>query len=165
MAKNIDVNLINHIVNTYSDTILRIAYQYTKNIHDSEDIVQDTLFSVMKRGAENLSSLSEEKLKAYIIRVTINKCNDFHRKRSRRKVVSLEDIEPVFTPEEQNVLDEVNRLPEKYRNVIYLHYYEGYQVNEIAEILGVKPSTISSQLNRARAKLKDYLTEESYENL
>ena len=65
MAKNIDVNLINHIVNTYSDTILRIAYQYTKNINDSEDIVQDTLFSVIKRGAENLSSLSEEKLKAF----------------------------------------------------------------------------------------------------
>lgn len=165
MAKNIDVNLINHIVNTYSDTILRIAYQYTKNIHDSEDIVQDTLFSVMKRGAENLSSLSEEKLKAYIIRVTINKCNDFHRKKSRRKVVSLEDAEPVFTKEEESILDEVNSLPEKYRNVIYLHYYEGYGVNEIAEILGAKPSTISSQLNRARAKLKDILTEESYENI
>ena len=152
MAKNIDVNLINHIVNTYSDTILRIAYQYTKNINDSEDIVQDTLFSVIKRGAENLSSLSEEKLKAYIIRVTINKCNDFHRKKSRRK-------------EEESIFDEVNSLPEKYRNVIYLHYYEGYGVNEIAEILGAKPSTISSQLNRARAKLKDILTEESYENI
>ncbi|MCR5653939.1 MAG: sigma-70 family RNA polymerase sigma factor [Ruminococcus sp.] len=162
MAKNIDVNLINHIVNTYSDTILRIAYQYTQSIYDSQDIAQDVFLAIMKK---DISALSEEKLKAYIIRATINKCNDFHRKKSRRKVISLEDAEPVFTPEEQNVLDEVNSLPEKYRNVIYLHYYEGYRVNEIAEILGAKPSTISSQLSRARAKLKDYLTEESYENL
>ena len=162
MAKNIDVNLINHIVNTYSDTIIRIAYQYTQSIHDAQDIAQDVFLAVMKRG---VLPLSEEKLKAYIIRVTINKCNDFHRKRTRRKVISPEDAEPVFTIEEQNVLDEVNSLPEKYRNVIYLHYYEGYKVNEIAEILGVKPSTVSSQLNRARAKLKDILTEESYENI
>ena len=162
MAKNIDVNLINHIVNTYSDTILRIAYQYTKNIYDAQDIAQDVFLAVMKR---NLNALSEEKLKAYIIRATINKCKDFHRKRLRRKVVSLEDVEPVFSPEEQNVMDEVNRLPEKYRNVIYLNYYEGYRVNEIADILGTKPSTVSSQLSRARAKLKDILTEESYENL
>ncbi|MBQ7505257.1 MAG: RNA polymerase sigma factor [Ruminococcus sp.] len=162
MAKNIDVNLINHIVNTYSDTILRISYQYTKSVYDAQDIAQDVFLAVMQK---DISSLSEEKLKAYIIRATINKSNDFHRRRTRRKVVSLEDVEPVFTTEEQSVLDEVNRLPEKYRNVIYLHYYEGYKVNEIADILGVKPSTVSSQLNRARAKLKDILTEERYENI
>lgn len=160
--KNIDVNQITRIVNTYSDTILRIAYQYTKNIHDSEDIAQDVFLAVMKK---NISSLSEERLKAYIIRTTINKCNDFYRKSSRRKVVPLDEAAGLFTPEEQSVIDEVNSLPEKYRNVIYLHYYEGYGVNEIAEILGTKPSTVSSQLNRARAKLKKLLTEESYENL
>ncbi|MBR1731328.1 MAG: sigma-70 family RNA polymerase sigma factor [Ruminococcus sp.] len=160
--KNIDVNHINHIVNTYSDTILRIAYQYTKNIHDSQDIAQDVFLAVMKR---DTSKLSEDSLKAYIIRTAINKCNDFHRKKARRKIVPLDEAVELFTPEEQSVIREVNSLPEKYRNVIYLHYYEGYQVNEIAEILGTKPSTVSSQLNRARAKLKTLLTEDDYENI
>ena len=160
--KNIDVNQINHIVEEYSDTILRIAYQYTKNTYDSQDIAQDVFLSVIKK---DISNLSEERLKAYIIRTAINKCNDFHRKRSRRRIVPLDEAAELFTPEEQSVIDEVNKLPEKYRNVIYLHYYEGYGVNEIAEILGSKPSTISSQLNRARAKLKMLLTEDNYENI
>ena len=162
MAKNIDVDLINHIVKTYSDTILRIAYQYTKNVHDSQDIAQEVFLAVMRR---DLSKFGEERLKAYIIRTAIYKCNDFQRKTSRRKIVPLDEAVKLFTPEERSIIDEVNKLPEKYRNVIYLHYYEGYGVNEIAQILGSKPSTISSQLNRARAKLKTLLTEESYENI
>lgn len=161
-GNNIDVSFINHIVNTYSDTILRIAYQYTKNIHDAQDITQEVFLAVMKK---DLSRLPENELKAYIIRVAVNKSNDFYRKAKRRKIVALNEAAELFTPEEQSVIDEVNSLPEKYRNAVYLHYYEGYSVKEIADIFGAKPSTVSSWLSRARAKLKTLLEEDDYENI
>ena len=136
---------------------MRIAYQRTGNIHDAQDITQDVFLSLMQR---DLSPLSENELKAYIIRTAVNKCNDFHRRLTRRNVVYFDDTEPIFTEEEQSILDEVLKLPKKYRDVVYLHYYEGYQVKEIAEMLGSKPATISSQLNRAREKLKLMLTDD-----
>ena len=154
MDNTVNLGLINHIVDTYSDTVLRIAYQHTGNIHDAQDIVQDVFLSLMQR---DLSALSENELKAYTIRTAVNKCHDLHRRLKRHSVEYLEEIEPVFSEEEQSIMDEVMSLPPKYRNVIYLHYYEGYQVNEIAEMLGTKPATISSQLSRAREKLKKML--------
>ena len=157
MKGNIDVDLINRIVNDYSDMILRIAYQRTQNLFDAQDIAQEVFVALMK---SDIFRMKENELKAYIIRTAVNKCNDLHRRKNRRRIVSLEDAEPVFAPEEKRTLDEVNSLPEKYRIVVYLRYYEGYSVNEIAEILGRKPSAISSRLNRARAMLKKLLTEE-----
>ena len=151
MDNTVNFDLASHMVNTYSDTVMKIAYQHTGNIHDAQDVTQDVFLSLIQR---NLSSLSESELKAYIIRTAVNKCHDFHRRIKRHNIAYLEDIEPIFSEEEQSILDEVMSLPPKYRDVIYLHYYEGYQVNEIAEMLHSKPATISSQLSRAREKLK-----------
>ena len=155
MKGNIDVDLINRIVNDYSDMILRIAYQRTQNLYDAQDIVQEVFLALMKR---DVSKLRENELKAYVIRTAVNKCNDFHRR--KRKTVSIEDAPPIFTPEERGALEAIGSLPEKYRTVVYLRYYEGYSVNEIARILGSKPATISTRLNRAREKLRTILTEE-----
>lgn len=157
MDNTVDLQLTTRIVNAHTDTVMRIAYQRTGNIHDAQDITQDVFLSLMQR---DLSPLSENELKAYIIRTAVNKCNDFHRRLTRRNVVYFDDTEPIFTEEEQSILDEVLKLPKKYRDVVYLHYYEGYQVKEIAEMLGSKPATISSQLNRAREKLKLMLTDD-----
>ncbi len=157
MDNTVDLQLITRIVNAHTDTVMRIAYQRTGNIHDAQDITQDVFLSLMQR---DLSPLSENELKAYIIRTAVNKCNDFHRRLTRRNVVYFDDTEPIFTEKEQSILDEVLKLPKKYRDVVYLHYYEGYQVKEIAEMLGSKPATISSQLNRAREKLKLMLTDD-----
>ena len=156
-GKNIDVDFINRIVNTYSDTILRIAYQRSGSVFDAQDIAQEVFMSLMKK---DLKKLSEAELRAYVIRTAINKCNDLHRRKKRVELISIDDAPPLFTPEEQTALDAVRSLPEKYRDVIYLHYYEGYKIAEIADILGEKSSAVNSRLNRAREKLRTILTEE-----
>ena len=156
-GKNIDVDFINRIVNTYSDTILRIAYQRSGSVFDAQDIAQEVFISLMKK---DLKKLSEAELRAYVIRTAINKCNDLHRRKKRVEIISIDDALPLFTPEEQTALDAVRSLPEKYRDVIYLHYYEGYKIAEIADILGEKSSAVNSRLNRAREKLRTILTEE-----
>ena len=70
------------------------------------------------------------------------------------------DAEPVFTMEERSVISQVHALPQRYRDVIYLYYYEGYSVADIADILGTKTGTVTSRLKRAREKLKPLLQEE-----
>lgn len=159
-----DVCNIKRIVETYSDMILRIAYQHTANMHDAEDIAQEVFLSIIKKDMKNFSS---EREKAYIIRTTINKCNSFHRKKGNLNVVYLDEIyknpeEPKFTIEERNILNEIRTLDKKYRDVLYLHYYEGYKAFEIAKILGSTTGTITSRLKRGREMLKLKLKEENY---
>lgn len=153
---HVDKELITHIVNTYSDMILKIAYQHTKSLTDSEDIVQEVFLSLIKTQIPQ----DNDYLKALIIRITVNKCKDFHKSFFRRNTVSFEETEPLFTPEEQGVMDRICSLPKKYRDVIYLHYYEGYTIKEIADILKANPNTVSSQLQRGRGLLKNMLEDD-----
>ncbi|MBR1730962.1 MAG: sigma-70 family RNA polymerase sigma factor [Ruminococcus sp.] len=163
MSKHsIDANQINHIVTRYSNTILRIASHYADNKYDAEDITQNVFLSLMDK---DLNFQSEEELKAYIIRCAINKCKDFHRYKSRRKTINIEDLEPIAAPEKSSILDEVKTLPEKYRVVVYLHYFEGYTLEQIGKILKINPNTAGTRLRRAREKLKDILKEDNYESL
>lgn len=153
---------ITELVNEHSDMILRIAYQHTGSLYDAQDIAQEVFLAALKN---DLSRLEPEARKAYIIRCAVNKCNDLHRKRKRHDIISIEDVQPVFEQEERDVLDAVMSLPEKYRDVIYLRYYEGYGVGEIASMLGSNPNTVSSQLSRAREKLREILKEENYADI
>lgn len=153
----INSKLINHIVNTYSDTILRIAFHYTDNEYDAQDIAQNVFLSLLNK---HLADLSEEELKAYIIRCAINKCRDFYRSKTRRKVIPLEEAQHLAAEEKESVLEEVRALPAKYRGVVYLHYYEGYSLKQIGKILNISPNTAGTRLRRAREKLKKVLQEE-----
>ncbi len=160
-----DVCNINRIVETYSDMILRIAYQHTANIHDAEDLAQEVFLSVIKKDMKNFTKEHE---KAYIIKTTINKCNSFHRKKGKLNVVYLDEIyknpdEPVFTANERSILNEIRSLDSKYRDALYLHYYEGYKANEIAQILHSTTGNVTSLLKRGREKLKKLLKEDYYE--
>lgn len=159
-----DTANIKRIVETYSDMILRIAYQHTLNMHDAEDIAQEVFLSIIKQNMKNFTSEHE---KAYIIKATINKCKSFHRKNSNLNIVYLDEIyqnpnEPDFTNQEQTLLNEIRMLDKKYRDVLYLHYYEGYKASQIAKILGTTTGTVTSQLKRGREKLKIILKEENY---
>lgn len=145
------------LVNTYSDTVMRIAYHSTGNIHDAEDITQEVFLSLMKH---NLRELDDEHLKAYIIRACINQCRKLHRTKIRHAEVPLEDAQPVFTMEERAVMEAVEQLPDRYRQVIYLYYIEGYKVPEIAAILKRPKGTVTSQLQRGREQLRESLGEE-----
>ena len=139
------------IVEKYADMIYRIAYQKVLNRYDAEDIVQDVFVKL-------LSSKSyfrdEEHIKAWLIRVTINLCINYNKSLAKQKTVSVEQLDIPFTQQETGVLEELYLLPEHERNILYLYYYEGYKIREIAKILRQKQNTINSKLTRARNKLK-----------
>lgn len=139
------------IVEKYADMIYRIAYQKVLNRYDAEDIVQDVFVKLLS----NKSYFrDEEHIKAWLIRVTINLCINYNKSLARQKTVSVEQLDIPFTQQETGILEELYLLPEDERNILYLYYYEGYKIREIAKILRQKQNTINSKLTRARNKLK-----------
>ena len=147
-----------HIVEAiekYADMVRRVAFMYMKNADDVEDIFQD-VFLRLFRYEKSFDSDTHEK--AWLLRVTINKCKDLHRSFFRSRVCSLDDLEITFEDEhESEVLQEILSLPRKYKDVVYLFYYEGYSVPEISRLLNVKENTVYSHLHRARQMLKEKL--------
>lgn len=143
---------VENIVIKYSDTVYKIAYSMTRSRSDADDIFQDVF---MKYFEKNIEFENEEYEKAWLIRVTINMCKMLYRKKSIRKEEELDENMNISTNnDDKSVLEYVRKLPIKYHSVIYLHYYEGYQVNEIAKMLKTTSGTIKSRLSRARKLLQ-----------
>ena len=149
------------LVNTYSDLILRLSYTYLKSAQDAEDICQ-TVFLRLLTGEERFASPAHEK--AWVIRTAINACKDELRA-FRRKAVPLEDVPEAAAPEppRSDVLDAVMTLPEKYREAIYLFYYEGYSAKEIGVLTGRSEAAVAAHLSRGRKKLREVLGGGEYE--
>lgn len=145
------------IIRNYADTVYRLAYSYSRNRADADDIFQEVFLRYLKKKPQ---FEHDEHARAWFIRVTTNCAKSFLTSAWKRHTRALEqDI--LFEQPEENQLDEALRqLPVKYREVIHLYYYEGYQTDEIAEILKRKPSTVRTQLTRARERLADILKEE-----
>lgn len=146
---------IDYIVRTYSGMIYRIAYQNLQIKCDAEDVVQEVLIKVLKGPAFT----EERALKAWLIRVTVNHCRNVTRYYSRHRTEPLPETEAAGAPEDRRLLEELARLSADERNMIYLHYYEGYTAKEIGEMLDKKENTVSSRIRRARKKLKFMLEE------
>lgn len=130
---------------------------HLKNSADTEDIFQ-TVF--LKYVLSSVSFENEEHEKAWFIRVTINACRDMLRNLFRRRTVSLDEVmeQPaVLAPDHREVLEAVLSLPEKYRQVIYLHYFEEYSAPEIGKILGKNVNTVYTLLTRSKKLLKEKL--------
>ena len=108
---------------------------------------------------KNINNVEEEYIKAWIIRVTINNCKDYNKSAWYRKVIPIEENEAdfYFDNEELGILEELSKLKPIYRYIVYLQYYEGYKINEIAKILGLNENTVSSNLTRARKEFKEIL--------
>ena len=148
---------LNRVMETYADMVRRICFVHLKNRHDSEDVFQNVY---MKYLLYEGSFESSEHEKAWFVRVTINACTDWLRDYTRRKWLSslvLKEESTVLDDTSMGVLETVLQLPEKYRNVIYLFYYEGYSAVEIAKILGKKENTIYTWLSRAKKILREEL--------
>ena len=149
---------ISQMLEKYGDMVMRIAYTYMKNQADAEDIVQDIFIQIMERPP---AFNDENHEKAWLIRVTKNRCLNALKKRN---TCSLDKVTPAAVYDkytaESAVLAAVQSLSEKYRIVVYMFYYEGYSTEEIAKLLAKKHATIRSHLRRARAQLKDLLKEE-----
>jgi RNA polymerase sigma-70 factor (ECF subfamily) len=146
----------NLAIEKYADPVRRICFVYLKNYHDTEDVFQDVFLKYVLHDAEFQSDDHE---KAWIIRVAINACKDTLRSFFRKKVTSIEELitEPSFVDDKREVLDAVLRLPPKYKDVIYLFYFEGYSVLEIATMLKKNENTIYTWLSRARTQLRTSL--------
>ena len=143
----------------YMDTIYRVAYSWTKNPDDANDVTQDVLIQLYKTTRE---FESDSHLKNWLIRVTVNQCKMLFRS-PWRKIEDIGEYADTLGFEEESHLalfQAVMKLDKKYRVPVLLFYYEGYSTAEIASILKVPEKTVSTRLFRARAKLKDYLKEE-----
>lgn len=151
---------ISRLLEKYGNMIMRIAYTYLKNKADAEDIVQDIFIGIMEHPPEFNDENHE---KAWLIRVTKNYCLNALNKR-KHNICSLDKAAPAAVHDEytaeSTVLAAVQSLPEKYRIVVYMYYYEGYATREIASLLKMNHATVRSCLHRARAQLKDLLKEE-----
>ena len=148
--------LIEHAIRKHADMIYRIAYQSLKNRHDAEDILQEVSLCLVTK---NAPLGDEAHLKNWLIRLTLNKCRDFHKSFFRKNSEPLDEHLELEAPERQEVLEEIFKLPRDYSVIIYLYYYEAYTISEIAEILGKNPNTVSSSLQRARKRLKKLIKE------
>lgn len=144
-------------VRRYSAMVYRIAYSYTRSRPDSEDIMQDVLLKLYQYGK---SFRDEQHVKAWLIRVAVNRSKDILRSSQKRQVQELADT-PADAKASDAPLDEaMAALSEEYRLVVYLFYFEGYSVKEISRILRISESNVKIRLKRAREKLKNLLTEE-----
>jgi RNA polymerase sigma-70 factor (ECF subfamily) len=142
---------VRQAVAKYSASLIRLAFTYLRNVQDAEDAAQDAFVAYL-RGAPDFEGDQHEK--AWLIRVTINRCKNQLKSgwfRGRRPLT--EDL-PCMMEEESALLHAVLSLEEKYRLPIHLHYYEGYAIKEIASLLGDKPATVGTRLARGRELLK-----------
>lgn len=143
----------------YQDMVYRIALHAFGNPQDAEDAVQEVFLRLYIRQEP---FAAPEYLRHWLIRVTVNVCRDVLKSPWRRRRVPLEELPetPVFDrPEQGELYREVMGLPEKYRTVLYLFYYEELTVKEIGEVLDLRTTAVTTRLHRARAKLKERLTE------
>ena len=139
----------------YGDTVYRLALCRTQSIPDAEDVYQDVFLALLRQQAEGWEAV---RMKAWLIRTTLNRCTDLHRFRLRRPVLPLDEALTCPVDEAAAELWEaVGVLPEKLRTAVHLYYAEGYQAEEIAAMLGVPAATIRTRLRRAREKLKSVL--------
>ena len=142
----------------YMDTIFRIAYSYLRSQADADDVTQDVLIQLYKT---ETAFESDDHLKHWLIRVTVNRCKNIFRS-PWRKVENIADYENSLTfeaPEHRELFDAVMVLDKRYRLPVLLYYYEGYSQKEIAGLLSLPEETVRTRLFRARGKLKATLTE------
>ncbi len=142
------------IIRQYADMIFRVAFQNVKNKADAEDILQDVSLALLTKDAP---IYDENHIKSWLIRVTLNKCKNFHKSAYRTKTEPLSDYIGLYEKEDKELFEDIMSLPKNYRNALYLFYYEGYSIEEIAKLLKKKPSTVGSWLHRARKKLKSII--------
>ncbi|MCD8341668.1 MAG: sigma-70 family RNA polymerase sigma factor [Clostridiales bacterium] len=154
----------------YTDMVFRLAFHYLGTKMDAEDVTQNVLIKLYQ---SEKSFDSQDHVRNWLVRVTVNECKSLFRS-GWRHTESLDELgeasAPPVTlydpfghgragPEEGGALAAVMRLPAKYRVVIYLYYYEEYDTGEIAELLHIPAATVRTRLARGRERLKQNLKE------
>lgn len=159
MGKNAVELSARELVDKYAAMIYRLAYTRLGSNADAEDITQEVLLKYIRAGKK---FADEEHRKAWLLKVTSNTVVSYVRSQKRDQRVDLEEIEEVVAAPENRHSDMkyvIEQLPEKYRMVIHMFYYEELSIKEIAQITGNSEGTVKSQLSRGREKLKTILGE------
>lgn len=147
------------LVERWGDSLYRAAFAVCRNPQDAEDVVQETLLAYYRSDKE---FDSDEHIRAWLIRVAVNKAKNATICFWRRNRRSLEDYVESLAFEadsDRELLDAVLRLPERYRIVLHLFYYEDYSIKELAALLKLSEGAVKSRLSRARSMLREQLTE------
>ncbi len=145
------------LMTDYGDSILRLAYSYLHNMSDAEDILQESLIQFLKTQPELTDPVKE---KAWMLRVAGNLSKN---RIKYNKLRLTDELQESLASDQRDdlsyVWEAVKQLPDKYREVVHLFYYEGYATKEIADILGRNESTVRSDLKRGRERLRQILEE------
>lgn len=133
-----------------ADTVYRVALSYLRSPQEAEDAVQTIFLKLLEQDIKIYAG----KERAFLTKITINHCKNILSAAKRHETVPLDDTVLLAPPEDRDVFRAVMELPEKYRAVVCLHYFEGYSFQEIAQLLHIGPSAVSMRLHRARIMLK-----------
>lgn len=145
----------------YATDVLRMCYFYLADRQKAEDVCQDVFVRLITTNPE----LHEGREKAWLLKVAMNRCRDLWRGAwLKRVVLGSPMFELVPAPDEysqmadqQEMMAAINQLPAMFKETILLHYYQGYGISEIAEMMDLPEGTISSRLSRGRKKLETIL--------
>lgn len=158
--------LFEEIVDQYGESLMRLAYTYVKNHQVAEDIIQDVFLKAFEKQNDFKGKSS---YKTYLYRITINRSYDYFRSWSYKNLLFTDKITKIIKHEKSTDLlvitenenyllgEKILSLPLKYREVIILHYYNDYAIEEIANILSIPSNTVKTRLRRGRQKLKGLL--------
>ena len=147
-----------YLVEHYADLILRTGKTWLGDMDDAKDICQTVLIKLLENPREFPDPVQE---RAWVIRVAVNECKNWRKTAWFRRRVPLDESLRLAAedpePEDGSLLAQVQALPAMYREVIFLRYYEGYEVKEIAALLGRSPALVSTHLKRGTEKLRNML--------
>ena len=151
---------LEELIEAYQKSLYAAAFNICRNTDDANDVVQDTFiqYYTTKKQFQD-----EEHLKAWLLRVAINRAKDISRsfwKKNRLSIEDYADAVPFESREEAGLFEAVMRLPEKYREVIHLYYYEDLSIKETARILRITEGSVKMRLSRGRSFLRDVFKEE-----
>ena len=151
---------LEELIEAYQKSLYAAAFNICRNTDDANDVVQDTFiqYYTTKKQFQD-----EEHLKAWLLRVAINRAKDISRsfwKKNRLSIEDYADAVPFESREETGLFEAVMRLPEKYREVIHLYYYEDLSIKETARILRLTEGSVKMRLSRGRSFLRDVFKEE-----
>lgn len=140
----------------HKDDVYRLALSYTRSTQEAEDVCQSVFLKLMEQ-----DSITPGKERAWLMQVTANQCRNLLRSGWWKKTVPMEDT--LLAPDLQysDTWEKVMALPPKYRVMIYLRYYEELTTGEMAELLHISQSAVTTRLSRARQMLREQLQEVS----
>ena len=146
-----------YVYNEYAKELYNIAYGYTRNRDDSIDILQNAYVVLLE---SNKKFESNEHIKYFLIRVTINESLDLLKSASKKRVIKNNDVVVNFPETKKEELpydlsEIVNTLPEKYKTIIILHYYDDMKIKDISNVLKISEPAVKKRLERARNLIKE----------